>query len=128
MQIKGINFRKTRETFSFSHPKSRFPQILHDDAHFLFQEAVAELVVADGFQLGHEGVVLTHPAVERLESGGLGVRGTIQLGERYLGVCLHLERFFCHHVFSVSFLQIYSKFRRRTNGMRPESRQMPTML
>ena len=73
--IKRYGFLSIRAS-----PKSRFPQILHDDAHFLFQEAVAELVVADGFQFSHEGVVLTHPAVERLESGGLGVRGTIQLG------------------------------------------------
>ena len=49
---------------------SRFPQILHNNLHFLFQKRVAVLVVPYSCQFGHEGFIPSHPAIECLEGSG----------------------------------------------------------
>ena len=99
----------------------RFAQILHDDAYFLFQEAVAVLVVAHGGELVHQGGVAAHPPVQVLEGcGRLGV-GAVQVGQVHLGIGLQLE--FFHGLFIVSFLQIYKKIWNVPTG---NAAEMPT--
>lgn len=84
---KSINFfEKLMDFFKKLMSFLGFPQILHDNAHFLFQKAVAIFVVAHGFQFGHECFVAAHPPVKGLEGGGrLAVR-TVKLGQLGLGV------------------------------------------
>jgi hypothetical protein len=64
-----VFFKKMAVFFEKMMSFSRFPQILHNNLHFLFQKRVAVLVVPHSRQFGHEGFIPSHPAIECLEGG-----------------------------------------------------------
>ena len=66
----SATFWKSCTTFGRRNYLLRLSQILHDDRHLLFQEAVAVFVVSQGVQLVHHGAATHHPSVQVLQSSG----------------------------------------------------------